>query len=323
MLKHSRQKRGFTLIELLVVIAIIAILIALLLPAVQQAREAARRSQCMNNIKQICLALHNYLDVHLAFPQAMTLDKTLHADPHGGSLAESQWGWSVAILPFLEQGNLYERLNPTSNMLKDVFLDPNRVNLLLTPLSVYLCPSDPEPGVNRNRPFQAKAGGVLLGIDGLPQDYFVGKNNYPGNNGDDDQTGIFESGSNKVVRLRDITDGTSNSILIGERKSLKGQWAAVWPGAELLGGGVTNVWGLCGKTQFRMNDGMAGGTTDPDPKLAFGSQHTGGAQFGFCDGSARFISENISWEFTEADTPPKGVYNRLGNISDGLVVGEF
>src|ERR1700744_1154446 len=94
-----RRSRGFTLIELLVVIAIIAVLIALLLPAVQQAREAARRTQCKNNLKQIGLALHNYHDVHLAFPDCSYISK-----PFPGP---SGWGWPVMVMPFLDQGNLF------------------------------------------------------------------------------------------------------------------------------------------------------------------------------------------------------------------------
>src|SRR5262245_31726021 len=107
MSKHRQLWRGFTLIELLVVIAIIAVLIALLLPAVQQAREAARRTQCKNNLHQIGLALHNYLDVHQVFPLASFLDVTPLTNPTiDQNQINSAWSWSVVIMPFLDQANV-------------------------------------------------------------------------------------------------------------------------------------------------------------------------------------------------------------------------
>src|SRR5690606_1821609 len=138
-----RLRRGFTLIELLVVIAIIAVLIALLLPAVQQAREAARRSQCQNNLKQLGLALHNYHDTYARFPSAV-----FWTDVDGDGQAdrdEGHWAWGAAILPFIEQGNLADRMQPGTLTPTQVHaLDPS---LLKTPLAVFQCPSD-DGGVN-------------------------------------------------------------------------------------------------------------------------------------------------------------------------------
>ena len=145
MLGKRHLSRGFTLIELLVVIAIIAILIALLLPAVQQAREAARRTQCRNNLKQIGLALHNYHDTFRLFPPGVIRD---------GQNNSEAWGWTVFILPFLEQANLYNQLDPDTYRLRDLLagLNPTypaptaNAAILQNPLSVFICPSDPNSG---------------------------------------------------------------------------------------------------------------------------------------------------------------------------------
>lgn len=333
--KKSRKQRGFTLIELLVVIAIIAILIGLLLPAVQQAREAARRTQCKNNLKQLGLGLHNYHDVHNAFPQASYLDKSALPNTSHPSL-NSQWGWSVMILPYIEQAPMYNSLLVGPNTFEQAANDPVRLKMLTTPLPAFICPSDPEAGVNRNRPFLAKSGGGLCNGMALPQDTQFAKSNYMGCNGNDDNDGVFDSGSNRRVGLRDITDGTSNTILVGERGSKRyvkqtvpqGPWAGVWAGQELTCTGVTNVWCLVGKTEYQMNSGKhrdpSGSTTATDqPLIAFGSHHTGGAQFLLADGSSRFISENIEWNDDPTGTKDFGIYHNLGSIQDGRVIGEY
>lgn len=135
---QTYQRRGFTLIELLVVISIIAILIALLLPAVQQAREAARRTQCKNNLKQIGLALHNYHDVARAFPPGwIAVDDTGSPSAHEGT---SGVGWAAMILPYLEQGNIYSQFNASLPL-----TDPANAAFLRNQIPGYKCPSDPQP----------------------------------------------------------------------------------------------------------------------------------------------------------------------------------
>ena len=148
-------RRGFTLIELLVVIAIIAILIALLLPAVQQAREAARRTQCKNNLKQIGLALHNYHDTFLMFPHAIFFYPT----PAGNAAANiPAWAWSAMILPQIEQTNLYNTLNLGPVPFQTAANTPATLNLLQTPLAAFRCPTDVTPPLNSDRSFTLTSG---------------------------------------------------------------------------------------------------------------------------------------------------------------------
>lgn len=320
------RQRGFTLIELLVVIAIIAVLIALLLPAVQQAREAARRTQCKNNLKQLGLALHNYHDTYREFPDAQYLNI---------ALPNSAWAWSVMILPYIDQAPLYNQLNLNTQMFEQAANDPVRLPLMTSPKPAFICPSDPVGGVNPNRPFLQKAsGGLCVGMVMANTTSFA-KSNYMACNGNHDNDGIFDSGGG-VVSMANIIDGTSNTIMLGERSSLKwprqtaptGPWAGIWAGQELTCDGITNVWCLAGKTEFQMNTGansdVAGSTTATDqPLIAFGSQHTGGAQFAMADGSVRFISENIQWNELPNSYSDVGIYHLLGSIADGRAIGEY
>ncbi|MBC8291190.1 MAG: DUF1559 domain-containing protein, partial [Planctomycetes bacterium] len=195
------MKKGFTLIELLVVIAIIAILIALLLPAVQQAREAARRSQCKNNLKQIGLALHNYHETGGTLPPGV-INTTWPSSGTPLPAASNQLAWSTMILPFLDQAPLYKKFLTTQPLAST----PNNNALAQEILTAYRCPSDTGEE-------QAAQDVTNLGVD-------WGTSNYPGNfgNGDPNQAidpltnqsrvcqGIF--GQNTKARTRDIKDGT-------------------------------------------------------------------------------------------------------------------
>lgn len=267
-----RRIRGFTLIELLVVIAIIAVLVALLLPAVQQAREAARRSQCRNNLKQFGIALHNYHDTHQTFPMAVANYTCAAGTPN--YLANRLWGWGTYVLPFMENSALYDQLNPNgcSNPMPGNGFTINGERLLQTPLPAFVCPSDTGDDIN-----------VFLGS--------FSKSNYV----------LSEDigSTNTRVRMRDITDGQSNVLLVGER-ALKRD-----PAGQRQTGAI--IWGRNDNTdasnKFRANwpinspNPTTSNTAISNDNGCFrhntSSQHTGGAHFVMCDGAVKFISETI------------------------------
>lgn len=304
-IRHSGRPRGFTLIELLVVIAIIAILVALLLPAVQQAREAARRTQCKSNLKQIGLALHNYHEIHKAFPSGWIGVNTfgLPAAHDGGSGA----GWATMLLPMLEQNNLWQQFRPSLYL-----TDPANSAFLSAQLPMYRCPSDPQP------PYfdlSDEDGNAVLAR--LPVANYIGVFGTEELHGCEYDPGIAPVSAtgqcmgdgiffhNSRVRIADITDGTSNTLMVGERRTDRLlSWYSTWPGmiAE-------------GEEAFQRILGVADHPPN-DPHLHFddfSSPHTGGAQFVLGDGSVRFVSSSID----------EGLYGGLATISGGEVPGEF
>tara|TARA_R110002095_G_scaffold80197_1_gene68874 strand:+ start:1360 stop:2229 length:870 start_codon:yes stop_codon:yes gene_type:complete len=289
-MKQSQiQKRGFTLIELLVVIAIIAILIALLLPAVQQAREAARRSQCKNNLKQVGLALHNYHDTHKIFPYGYTTKDygVAVAPATDANNSDLRLGWSMFLLPYVDQTNLYNFLGsngafdaPRWYLQPALLSDPGAKSIV----PVFICPSDRMEGLNSD-----------LGN--------YGKSNYKGVGYHDTTAYIFGQESNRT-RMRDIADGTSNTFIVGEATTNGFRLGALWIGTYSTG-----------DTAIVMR------TTADDPALlingtsssAFSSAHEGGAHFLFADGKVQFISENIDGS----------LYTWLGQKEDEQVLGEW
>ncbi|WP_298862625.1 DUF1559 domain-containing protein [uncultured Gimesia sp.] len=300
----EKNKRGFTLIELLVVIAIIAILIALLLPAVQQAREAARRSTCKNNLKQVGLALHNYQDTHSTFPfgGAITGGCSGYSSSH-------MFSWGVHILPFLDQANLYNNLNFSGST---PFVPANFTSsTCLSVVSPYLCPSNPAPDtlVNRAGTFagalpdgmgRTDIGGVADSVnwkcETSPGVYGVRPT--PTGNGV-----LFGISS---VKFRDIIDGTSNTLLVGE---VTGSLSA----SGLNGNSYTGYDVFDTSNGINSIDTVPGGGTFAFRPQGFSSYHVGGAHFALCDGSVRFISENID----------QGTLSNITTRAGGEVVGEF
>ena len=303
--------RGFTLVELLVVIAIIGVMVGLLLPAVQAAREAARRMSCTNNLKQIGLALHNYHDSHGKLPPGWMQPATPDVD---GGFGE-RWSWKVFVLPYLEQPAVYDSLNVNDGRQPIPLADDPRAQAVF---NSYLCPSDPGGNLNESYPD--------------PNGNFYPKSNYPGVHGRGEQVSIAIGGGNGLfgkasrVRFADITDGTSNTFAVGERDAKsRGQGAfgslgdpfrhaAVWIRAMPRPGSITpatqhgrSVTGVC--TDLPGSTRLLNG----ESSRAFGSAHVGGAHFALADGSVRFVSESIS----------PITYGRLAQRNDGQVVGEY
>jgi prepilin-type processing-associated H-X9-DG protein len=288
-----------------VVIAIIAILIALLLPAVQQAREAARRSQCKNNLKQFGLALHNYVDVHNAFPPGWIGVTNGGHNPSGSS----GYAWGTFVLPYLEQSTLSSRLTFTRAMDDDS--TSNRA-LLAQPLAVFQCPSDPKPdtytATNRDGDEFEVATANYAGVFGsveLDECFSVSSGTYPLTTGGQCVSdGTFFH--NSRVRLRDITDGTSNTLMVGERttfhdgtETVYGTWAGALPEVDDSAAQVV------GHAEHLPNMGH-----DPED---FGSAHVGGAQFVMADGHVVLISQNMD----------KNLFIGLGTRAGNEVLGEF
>lgn len=254
------RRTAFTLVELLVVIAIIGILIALLLPAVQTAREAARRSQCTNNMKQMGLSLHAYHAVHGTFPPAASWDGNLNL-----TLGVNAISAFANLLPYYEQGMMYTHWNFSVNQAHASNLAPNR---LLVP--ILFCPTRRGPTMSSAN---AAAGDYALCTGTSPaNDYTTAE-----------KKGVFNQ--NTKVRLQDIRDGSSQTFAIGEKR-VAGQ-----PGANL--DGAQFRWGFHSSrnTISPMNRPVFGVFGDPDAN--FGSDHPSGAHFVFADGSVRFILQVI------------------------------
>lgn len=316
---RAQTKRGFTLIELLVVIAIIAILVALLLPAVQQAREAARRASCKNNLKQIGLALHNYHDTYRTLPPGWIV-KTPN---------ESHWGWGAFILPFLEQAPLYQQLrvgNPLD--LSDSLSDTNLRALLQKPIKGFRCPSDTSPELNTGHAPQDAS------FTPVP----VATSNYPGiedgdlwsvNTGEPFQ-GTFTR--NTGLGFQAFTDGLSNTAMVGERNwQISGPPGTTECNAAIvfgIGGTGTTFHGRYGNGIGRYGINPEGSSTIGTETIAqcargFSSNHTGGAQFLLGDGSVRFISENIEKDPDPTDANENFLFQNLLNRNDGNPLGNF
>lgn len=287
--KRSRPlSRGFTLIELLVVIAVIAILIALLLPAVQQVREAARRMRCKNNLKQIGLALHNYHDTERSLPPQTIVDRT-------GPTETGWWSWRVRILPQLEQQTLYRQID----LREDIWANADKYKPYTSKrLNVFMCPSDPH--VDRiAESFEVFPGGEAYALTS----YFGCRGS--GEAIPDD--GVFPA-INHVVAFKDIIDGTSQTILVGERPADSnlewGWWAAgVGVDEEGLGDHVLDAF-----------EGFYPG--DPGNTMSdvthFWSAHSGGAHFALSDGSVRFLAYTIDEKvFTSLTTRNGGEVTAL------------
>ena len=335
--RGRRHRVGFTLIELLVVIAIIAVLIALLLPAVQQAREAARRTQCKNNLKQIGLAMHNYHDTHNSLPPGYVMQFS----GTGDGVLDGNWGWGAFVLPFLEQGNLHAKLNPGTITMTACVADASPGGCraaLQTRLPVYRCPSDTGPDLNDgpqppDLPAPSTNGYKIQNVPTTLSNYTANNASRSLRNDTGPLTAAgnvqFANGTfwrNSNCTFAKISDGLSNTILVGERAwDLAGVkiYAATAFGIRTAAQAVSdNNRGLmmnhsCGFLLINSTNSPVAG----DFRRNFSSLHEGGAQFLLGDGSVRFISENVDHNIATAKTD--STMELLMSRDDGLPIGDF
>lgn len=346
-------RRGFTLIELLVVIAIIAILIALLLPAVQQAREAARRSQCKNNVKQIGLALHNYHDTHNIFPPGVVNSGNSYTpdSPHTFALNHTAW---IFILPYMDQGPLYNQWNfsmpsngfsntaDTSGAAAPLISPWPNTNtpLAQTKIATYMCPSD-----NTSESLMVSAD-VNYFANHARSNYLLCAGGHGNGWPPDRHFSIFRTSSaalmdgrsvpyrgmfgfNGAARMSDVRDGTSNTIAVCESaQQNRGSdlYTPIWGGHRRHGTFAVNHPSTdqnhINNARYHINGpinivGMTGVTATTNDLRYYvntaSSVHTGGAHFLMADGAVRFISENID----------KNTYALLTRMNSGQPKGDL
>lgn len=337
MKKWRGGKSGFTLIELLVVIAIIAVLIALLLPAVQQAREAARRTQCKNNLKQIGLAMHNYHDAHGRFAG------TIWHVPAGWGGADEIGGlndwtngtkgsWMVRILPYIDQAPLYSMMDFDKNgpgRHLEAQTDARGKLLRGYVIQSFMCPTDPAPRSNRDDANWGKSNyAISAGNANMNTQGDCGRNNLGDSFGlgvwhhaDGARASVVSGVANRCVwsaRIADIPDGTSNTILVGESlpECADHQWTGWFHFNNNWATTTAPInWPVHCQSRARVKESIPGchDWNDHGYSQGFKSDHVGGAQVVFCDGSVKFLSQNIDWL----------THQKLGERRDGQTVGDF
>ncbi len=342
-LRKSRMVSAFTLIELLVVIAIIAVLIALLLPAVQQAREAARRSQCKGNLKQLGLALHNYESTAKRFPLNRmyrgAYDGGPGPDPLIGGNSTVQFshqnygsfGWMTMLLPYIDQAPIYKQIDYTTvgqgtGGVTWAIDNPTNARLRMTILPIAMCPSNPQPAIVTNQSTQADSWGDG-GINGGRGDYVGNMGwmnaghrdcyNVPSGNFGGEQWSHFNTlsqtpinGNNGVfggqgsVAVAQITDGTSNTVMLMESH----HWTNKFDPASVYGDAM---W--FGPYQIHSLKPAINQQTQDFRCDAWSSIHTGGAHSLMADGSVRFVNQNLQWTIRKA-VATRGQNDTVGNF---------
>jgi prepilin-type N-terminal cleavage/methylation domain-containing protein len=322
---HIRQRRAFTLIELLVVIAIIAVLIALLLPAVQQAREAARRSQCKNNLKQIGLAFHNYHDNFKVFPPYCVSGVA----PANQDVVRC-WGYQSMILPYMDQAPLYNQLGVgQTNLIPNAANVPtnnyatapvgSQEKLFTTVIPAFLCPSANGGELNR---FQNNLGSMM----------------YAGNNQvfvqPQVRSGTTYMGARSLA-VSDFVDGTSNTLLVGEKALMTAPFlsiGSIWGAGRICGSRISIVAAQCPmNTPFDGSHDTANmcyienSPSTLVSRASLSSAHIGGAHMLLADGSVRFVSENINANPVTGGAGAGGnfTYQNIFNLNDKNTLGEF
>jgi prepilin-type N-terminal cleavage/methylation domain-containing protein/prepilin-type processing-associated H-X9-DG protein len=296
-------RAGFTLIELLVVIAIIAVLIGLLLPAVQMVRESGSRTQCLNNLKQIGVALHNYHGTYRVLPPGY-----LSSYDGGGNDTGPGWGWAAHLLPYVEQRGLFNSIH-----FDQPIEAPANAGPRVASLQVFLCPSDNTPltwdAVRRDdngnpvATICSVASANYAGVFGISE---------PGVDGE----GIFFR--NSKITFKDISDGTSTTLMVGERSFRYGPatWVGAVSGAEISPNpgspAPPGVWNSSGAVLGHTAEGEGGPGSPGTEVNAFSSAHPGGALFLFADGHVAFLLSSMDHR----------VYKALSTRAGGEPVGE-
>ncbi len=308
-MKASKRRQGFTLIELLVVIAIIAILIGLLLPAIQKVREAAAMTQCKNNLRQLAVGCLNYHDALDHFPPN-------YLDAYG--VNGQSWSWIAMVLPYIEQTQLYQQAGLDSQGANGMPTNPLSVAggaVISTPITMLRCPSDPQLGktIWTDRADVSPTPVAITnykGVAGANWEWGIGlwnpgsdpASNNTNQGGLDNGNGIFwrDSGNGgwniggegtpiaTYVTINMITDGTSNTFMIGESLPLLSDWTGCWAYSN-------NACGTCAiYPNAPQTSGQAIGAGDWPDNYSFHSSHPNGLQFAMADGSVHFISNSIA-----------------------------
>lgn len=334
----SSPRPGFTLVELLVVIAIIGVLVALLLPAVQAAREAARRMQCQNNFKQIGIALHNHHDTFNRFPPGGASD----GPPFGGTAA-SGWGssWMVYLLPFIEQNAMNANWQFSGE--SGIFNANNQNQRRNIAIPGYVCPSSPLPKFSRSQNYSATSNyvGIAGAVTGLIPNYTEARTETSGTYGITSASGVLFPLSQNT--FASITDGSSNTLVVGEMSNFMVEGTSTkvdWRGSDQWGwsAGVKSVGGVPGSTptfysadnrpfnmttiRYRINlvqnnwshatRGTTGVGADGSANVPLHSAHPSGCNGLLGDGSVRFLTQTMTLDNLA----------RLATRDDGQVINE-
>jgi prepilin-type N-terminal cleavage/methylation domain-containing protein len=333
MRSRIKSLRGFTLIELMVVIGVISLLASLLLPAIQQSREAAQRLNCRNKLYQIGLAMQNYHSAHNVFPPGGVHITTARPGtiPTGNELTDGRAPWTVLILPYLDETSRYNSfdLQSTFAVRRDktsMTPEPNLTQQFL-PLTKYQCPSDVSSANGLCSNYAACQGGGTAS-DAAEQSALI--------YGQQPRL-FFDNGiffCNSSIGMKDVTDGSSNTVMIGETKYIGTEESfapqnAWWPWSAAIRSddnhqhvSLFNISATCDPINFpqngeyteediRQHRGVFEGAHHGGQQRVFGSWHKGGAHFGLADGSVHFLSENMDLN----------VYRALGQRADGTAAG--